>query len=1739
MTFPSGTDYEHLLASLRLQAPWALISPDALTPHVVSTVAANERTISGLDSRVESDSTQELLEAKTTNRVHAIHHSAAESPQWRSVPELIRAFALSRSNGIALSDGVRKYTYLELENRVNVLASTLRTNGVARGDIVALVLPRSIEFIEALLAVWKLGAAFLPLGPDTPVTWRLGAVASAGAKICVSAERDAIPGLLWVNPLLPKKVIATTDYSDNSYPLPTELAYLIYTSGSTGQPKLVMIDHRGLSNLVRMQQESFGSLNSNARVLHFHNPTFDGAVFEVLLGLAHGVRLEIAPLSLSQSVEGLLLEREITHTLLPATIVRTIRPGSYPSLEVLISGGDVCFPDTARQWRPFLRFFNAYGPTEITVCCTLHMATKKDDELDFLPIGREIAGTHLVVLDDIYRIVPDGNVGEICVGGLGVGPGYFGNGSGTALAFIPDPFSPTPGSRLYRTGDFGRRLTDGNIQLLGRHDAQVKIRGFRVDLIEIETAIRRLDGVRDVVVIAKKIHQELSLVAYIVLSTETGAPERDIRAVLLQRLPHYLVPEAVCVLDRLPLNSSGKVDRSKLPSISPPRSEQSRPPSTPEERALAEIAANLLGLEQIGVDDDFVNFGWNSLLAVRYIARIRMQLLKELSISSLMEAPTVAKTAALLINLPSVAQTAAGLVATAQTSIAPSYAQERAWMLHKLDPRSLAYNAQSVMKLNGILHVEGLEASLTDIVRRHDVLRTRLIESDGELRCELCAPWDVRLPLADLSKEAACDLGISFEKAVRGFVDQPFILEAGYLTRWILLKIAEEEHVLVIVEHHTVHDGWSFNVFVNDLLEGYASWSQNGRVFREKPSVQYYDHARWQREWLVSEEASEHRRFWRNALLGANPLLQLPNRMAVTTRKFRGAAPRFDIGRDLAQQLEALSRHEGTTLFVTLLAAFFLLLHRYTGSDDILLGSGTANRRWRSTESLLGMFVNTIVFRGRMTGTQSFKDHLSQTRQMALAAYDHQELPFEAILEQSEAERIKGTGALIQNCFSFHDAPHYRLNSCPLEVVTIDGLSNGSSKFDLNVIAIPRYLTSGHISRVRGGALVIPASQNPVIESREQLDGITFSWEYDSQLFDPTFIEEMMIGFGELLKDIVQNPDKAISELSIVPQSVLAQKTALVRHSLLYESPEIRLHELVEACAKSSPLATAVVCSADAVSYKSLNDKANQIGLRLIENGIGREDIVGVMLPPSSLSVATLLGILKSGAAYLPLDPCCPEERLRFILCESNARAVVTISDIGSSLGVLQEEGNRIELITVDGLTDYEVDLPVVKGSPSDLAYVIYTSGSTGHPKGVPVEHCSIVARLTEVDFYREAQSYLHVAAPSFDFSVAEIFGPLINGKTVHIPAPGWGLLELRDYMWAQEIRHPSLTTALFHQLVIEAPETFDHVSHVMVAGEILSSDAAKSVLRQGVILSNYYGPTEVTVFTSKYTTTSDEDFTTSVPIGYALPNCFFVILDDEFKLLPVGVIGEICIGGPGVARGYLHKPRLTAERFVPDCFSAIPGARLFLSGDLGRTRHDGALEYIGRRDSQIKIRGFLVDPAELQGVLTGLPDVASAYVVSAARCSGESRLVAYVQAASGKKLCERALRAVLRLRLPDYLLPSNIVIVQDWPINESGKIDRSRLPCPTQKERSASEPPQTSEQAYVSEIIRSLLGVDKFGIDEDFFEAGGTSLIAMKLVARLAKVFGKKIEFATIFTHPTIARLVEAIHTAEPLIFQ
>jgi amino acid adenylation domain-containing protein len=1415
-----------------------------------------------------------------------------------------------------------------------------------------------------------------------------------------------------------------------------------------------------------------------------------------------------------------------------------IRPSAFRGLRHLLFGGEAAnvnaIKEVLKHGAPE-RLLNVYGPTETTTLASWYLVNTGHEGASSIPIGRPIAHAELFVLDGDLRLVPDGAVGELCIGGSGLALGYLNRLELTAEKFVPNPFTAEPGARLYRTGDLARRLPDGNIEFLGRIDCQVKLRGFRIEPGEIENTLTHHPNVRQATVLVRDdFSGDKRLVAYVVCREAAVATAAELRGYLKTKLPEYMIPSAFVSLDKFPLTPNGKIDRAALPAPEHTRRDLTVlyvPPRTSIEKTLTDIWADVLAVCPVGIDDDFFELGGHSLKATQIVSRIRDAFEIELPLHRIFAAPTIAELAEVVARGDAGTRTGplSGIVPVRRDGSWPlSFSQERAWFIQQLDRDNLAYNSQSTLRFTGPLDTTALERSLNEIVRRHEIFRTTFPAARGRPIQVIHSSWPVRLTLVDFEALPESEREAEAQRWIYDKCREPFDLAQLPLVRWTLLRITESEHIFVYIEHHLVHDGWSSTVFLRELIELYKAFSCGKPSPLPDLSIQFADFALWQRRWMQGVVAESQLAYWKNKLAGC-PMVALPtDRPRPAVQSFHGAAPRLEIPLRLYESLRALSRHAGVTLFVTMLSAFLTLLHRYTGHHDICVGSGIANRRWRETEGLIGMMLNNIVLRVDFCGNPRFRELLQRVRDVTVEAYAHQDLPFDQVVQALQPERDLSRNPLFQVMFSFHDSPMPDLSIPGLNLELTEALSSGSAKFDLNIIVIPRL------------------EQHPG-ESVGPCDGsMTLIWEYATDLFDPATIDRMIGHYQRLLEGMVADPDRRISDVEILSNSE--------RHPLLAEwndspreFPKDRcIHELFEAQVEQTPNAVALVFEDQGLTYRELNRRANQLAHYLRKLSVGPEVLVGLCVERSLEMIVAILGILKAGGAYVPLDSSYPQERLAYMLGDSSAPVLITQSSLINGLPV-----HNAEVLCLDRdwekISKEKQDNPLPLTTPEHLAYVIYTSGSTGIPKGALIAHHNVVRlfyatgslfQFSQNDVWTLFHSY------AFDFSVWEMWGALLHGGRLVIvpfevsrsPRKFYGLL------CREQVTVLNQTPSAFRQLVQAEESIIDTaplaLRLVIFGGEALEFQSLKPWFArhgdQRPRLVNMYGITETTVHVT-YRVVKIEDVDAGLPslIGAPIPDLEFYVLDSYRNLVAVGVPGELYVGGAGLARGYLNRPELTAERFVGHPFDDGKGRRLYRSGDLVRRRADGDIEYLGRIDNQVKIRGHRVELGEIESVLSQQSEVRESVVLTREDVPGDRRLVGYIVPVQGKTPSNAALRNFLKTRLPEPMVPATFVILDALPLTPNGKLDRKALPAPDQCRAELGGgyvAPGTATEQLLTEIAAGVLKLDKVGIHDNFFELGGHSLLATQVISRLHEAFGIELPLRTFFEHPTIAGLAKLL---------
>ncbi|WP_413805972.1 amino acid adenylation domain-containing protein [Streptomyces sp. OE57] len=1601
--------------------------------------------------------------------------------------------------------GGEEWSYAQLRERSERVAGVLGARGVGRGDLVAVVLERSVDVVAVLLGIAKAGAGFVPVDPAYPVE-RIGWMVEDSAPalvLCSERTRRLVPAgvecLVWdpSDPLAEPAPAVSVDVDD--------VAYVIYTSGSTGRPKGVAVTHRGIGNLVGAQIERFG-VGADARVLQLASLSFDASVWELFMALLSGAALVMADpdrLPPHGSLSEVAAEFGVTHVTVSPSVLATVE--ELPeSLGTVVVASEVCPPGLVERWASGRRMVNAYGPTEVTVCATVSEPLEASGSGP-VPIGRPITNTRAFVLDECLHPVPVGVLGELYVAGPGLARGYLGRAGLTAERFVACPFT---GGRMYRTGDLVKWTADGQLVFGGRVDDQVKVRGFRVEPGEIETVLAAHPGVGQVAVIAREDRAgDKRLVAYVV--SDDAVDVSQLRTFLAGRLPDYMVPAVFVTLGALPITVNGKLDRSALPAPDfTGAATAGRGPQTPTEERLCMLFAEVLGLEEVGAEASFFELGGDSILVMKLIAQIRAVLGAEVSIRALFTAPTVADVARLLdATEDSTAQQA--LTARPRPEVLPlSYAQQRMWFLNRLEGvgDGAVYNLPLALRLSGELDGVALEAALGDVADRHESLRTVFPETDGEPRQHVLTGEAGRPPL--IVVETAEE---HLREVLGGYAARGFDLSVDLPWRARLLKTGPSEFVLLIVAHHIAVDGWSMGVLGREIGVAYGARRAGRAPGWEPLPVQYADYALWQREVLGDLEDPEsvisgQLGYWREALAGAPEELILPtDRPRPAVSSFRGGEVPVAITAETHAQLTGLAQRGGATMFMVMHAAISALLSRMGAGKDIPVGTAVAGRGDAALDGLVGFFVNTLVLRSDVSGDPSFVELLSRVREADLDAYAHQDVPFERLVEDLNPARSLGRNPLFQVSLGLQGAPggEGRLWDLPgLGVRPLESGAEASARVDLALDLAEHRDDDGNPGGIRGAFL------------------------YATDLFDERTVEVLAERLVRSLEQVAADPSVRVSEFEVLGGAerarVLGGWNATER-----DVPVRPLAELFDERVELSPDAVAVVgAGGEEWSYAGLRERSERVAGVLGARGVGRGDLVAVVLERSVDVVAVLLGIAKAGAGFVPVDPAYPVERIGWMV-EDSAPALVLCSE--GTRGLVPA---GVECLMWDPSAVQSADAPpapVVSVSVDDVAYVIYTSGSTGRPKGVAVTHRGI-GNLVGAQIERFAVGadarVLQLASLSFDASVWELFMALLSGAALvmadpdRLPPHG----SLSEVAAEFGVTHVTVSPSVL-ATVEELPGS---LGTVVVASEVCPPGLVER-WASGRRMVNAYGPTEVTVCA-----TVSEPLEASgsgpVPIGRPITNTRAFVLDERLHPVPVGALGELYVAGPGLARGYLGRAGLTAERFVACPFT---GGRMYRTGDLVKWTADGQLVFGGRVDDQVKVRGFRVEPGEVETVLAAHPGVGQVAVIAREDRAGDKRLVAYVVSDDAVDVSQ--LRTFLAGRLPDYMVPAVFVTLGALPITVNGKLDRSALPAPDfTGAATAGRGPQTPTEERLCMLFAEVLGLEEVGAEASFFELGGDSILVMKLIAQIRAVLGAEVSIRALFTAPTVADVARLLDATE-----
>ncbi len=1642
-----------------------------------------------------------------------------------SIPTLFAAQVARAPEATALSFEGRSLTYRELDEASNRFAHMLAAKGIGPGQRVVLLLPRSVEAIVSILAVLKAGAAYVPIDPTAPSA-RMQLVLDDAAPVAAITNPEFAARLTGAN----LRIIDATDPALASQPssalagpAPDDIAYLIYTSGTTGIPKGVAITHRNVTELLGAMDATIDMAKQVWSL--WHSLAFDVSVCEIWGALLYGGRLVVVPESVARAPEEF-------HALIAAEQVTVLSqtPSAFYALQTadalqpdvsrqlklnaVIFAGEALEPQRLRTWfdshSDSPRVFNLFGTTETTVHASFREIVKGDAGADVSPVGGPLADLAFFVLDQWLRPVPAGVVGDLYVAGPQTGLGYWRRPGLSSSRFVACPFG-APGMRMYRTGDLVWWGADGELRYVGRADEQVKIRGYRIELGEVRAVLAEVDGVAQAVVIAREDRPgEKRLVGY-VTSASAALDPAALRAAVAERLPEYMIPAAIMVIDALPLTVNGKLDRRALPAPEFAGTDSYRAPTTAVEDILVGIYTRILGLSRVGVDDSFFDLGGDSLSAMRLITAVNTVLNTRFSVRALFESPTIAKLAALIGGEEARLKP---LVPMERPSVIPlSFSQNRLWFLDQLQGPSPTYNMAVGLRLNGPLNAGALGAALADVVGRHESLRTKFAAPEGTPR-QLVVPaeqadfgWDV-IDAGGWSQE-------QLDEAVGAVALHSFDLAAEIPMQARLFRVTDDDHVVVAVAHHIAADGLSMGPMVNDLGVAYVCRSAGmDPVWTELP-VQYVDYTLWQRAQfgdlndgnsLIAAQLA----YWQDALAGMPERTQLPtDRPYPPVADQCGATIGWQWSIELQQRIAAVAREHNATSFMVVQAALSLLLGKMSASSDVAVGFPIGGRNDPALDALVGFFVNTLVLRVDIGGDPTVADLLAQVRTRSLAAYEHQDVPFEVVVERINPTRSLNHHPLVQVMLAWQSLPGETSDDIALALgdlkVTQLPLDTHTARVDLAFSLTERLTHAGEPTGVFGMA------------------------EFRTDVFDAASIETLVQRLERVLVAMTADPAQQVSSIDILDSAEHARLDTVGNRAVLTEPvpAAFSVPELFAAQVIRAPQAVALTSGEKSMTYQELEDSANRYAHLLSSHGLGAGDCVALLVDRSADAVVVMLAALKVGAAYLAIDPALPEARIEFMLADAAPVVAVTTDALRSRL-----HGHDVAVIDIDDEgVDRQPSTALPAPSADNIAYLIYTSGTTGTPKGVALSHRNLAHLAASAHPALPAdQVWTQCHSYAFDFSVWEIWAALLGGGRLLV-VPDAVVRSPEDFHALLVAEHVNVLTQTPSAVAALRPQGLESVA-LLLGGEACPPEVVEQ-WAPGRVVVNAYGPTEVTVYASM---SAPLVVGAEVPIGAPPPTVALFVLDERLHPVPEGVVGELYVAGRGVGVGYIGRTGLTASRFVP-CPFGEPGTRMYRTGDLVRWRADGQLQYLGRADEQVKIRGYRIEPGEIQAVLAGLDGVEQAVVIAREDRAGDPRLVGYFTGTADPV----KIRVALAERLPAYMVPAAVVELSVLPLTVSGKLDRRALPAPDYQDAENYRAPSTPTEEILAGIFAEVLGTDRVGLDDSFFDLGGDSLSAMRLVAAINTSLGSALAVRALFETPTVAQLAPRVTgdetRSEPLV--
>ncbi|MDQ0273892.1 amino acid adenylation domain-containing protein/non-ribosomal peptide synthase protein (TIGR01720 family) [Cytobacillus purgationiresistens] len=1665
---------------------WFQYSSALFSPRDIEAMAAHFiKILEGIaiDPNAQLTEVEMILDEERHHLLNGLNPEQVQSNE-RPLHEIIEEQATLRPEQLALVSKNNPFTYEEINKQANRLARSLQNKMVQKGDRIGVMLRRSDKLIITLLAILKTGATYVPIDPDYPED-RIAFMANDSEVKCIIADDElhlqTIKEKMW-------KILELMDTSQDGSNLDVDvsaddLAYIIYTSGSTGHPKGVMVPHRSVQNFIEGISDAVG-FSADESMLALTTISFDIFVTETFLPLAKGASVIMAseeeqldPTLLSQ----LILDQKVTY--IQATPSRIKGLMMYPegekclaSVKALIVGGEAFPPTLLQRLQGYdrLSIYNAYGPTETTVWSTIKNVTLDQQ----VTIGQPIRNTQCYIVDPHNRLQPIGIFGELCIAGSGVSQGYWNQPEMTAEKFVKNPFGSS--NMMYRTGDLVRWLPDGHIEYASRMDQQVKMRGYRIELQEIEAQLEKMASIQEAAV---ALHKDSTgddyLCGYLVWEDSQAAISLEtIKAQLLTKLPGYMVPTQFLMLEELPLTANGKLDRKALPKpdLQALRHEA---PRTPIEKVLSKIWSKVLGVSTIGIHENFFSLGGESLKGIKLTSDIYKLFNTEIKIKDLFENPTIHLMSRLIQNQVRVNYKPISVAKEADTYPVTS-AQKRLFILNEMEEISVSYNMPAVLKVNGSLNLNNLQKAFNKLIKRHEILRTSFEMVDNE-------PFQIIHK--DVNNEINV-LQIDYEN-IDSFIEtsiKPFNLFKPSLIRMTVIEAGKNHQYLILDMHHIVSDGLSLELIEKELFDLYHG------INSDKPILQYKDYASWQKEMLNQHRLDNQEEYWLNQFKEKIPLLEMPldyDRPRVKT--YKGNRYEFKINSELLKHLNKIANDTNTTLFMILLSCYQITLGRFSGQEDIVVGTPVSGRTHPDVHSLIGMFVNMLPIRLYPEGKKPFKEFLQEVKRTTLDSFANQDYPFEELIKKLDLERDPGRNPIFDAAFVLQNKAIPRIQMDEL-ILNPYKLKTTTSKFDLMLEAF--------------------------IEDKE----LHLNLQYCNDLFNEQTIARFSKCFLNIIKAICSDSNRQIYNLEMISE---LEELEILKYSIGPKTDyysTLTIQEVFEKQAEVNPEKTAVVSHGYPLTYRELNDKANQLGYLLKNKGIQQGETIAILMEPSAEMIVSFLAILKAGAVYLPLNKEIPENRLKFMLKDSLAKFLFVDSALTIEFDSPAEILNIKELPFEDGI---ENNLNV-SNTPEDLAYIMYTSGTTGEPKGVMVTHKNINRLVNNTNYieFNDSDQILLTGATGFDATTFEIWGALLNGLTVHLCRKELFLeaKDLSDYISRHQISVLWLTSSLFNQYAEYYKDMFTPLRYLIVGGEVLSIKHINLATQlKTVKIINAYGPTENTTFSTYYPV--NKLFNSNIPIGRPISNSSTFIVDKFNNLQPIGVIGEIYVGGAGVARGYLNNPDLTASKFIENPF--IEGDRIYRTGDLGRWLQDGNIEYIGRKDNQIKIRGYRIELKEIEAALLSHPSVKNGTVSVFERPNNQKVLCAYYVLEDSIDSDE--LRRELQKTLPGYMVPTMYKEMETLPLTSNGKLDIQSLPQPDLETTQGITLPINEIEEILVNIFKEVLGFSKISTDDSFFDLGGDSIKALQISAKLYNLH-LKMEVKDLFRYPTIKSITPFI---------